>query len=366
MSLAADFINYCTQTLEGNFGIQSNVIINKVLSNKNLNETSNASDFKEFINLIEHEIDVHLGKNKAMNICNNFRNKAIELIISKQATDIFNAFRTEPYELNISTVSGKNDSMEVHLHITKPVLGQKYQSAASGFLDKFFKKSLDMKTPQNNTVSQLTKPPLEVMEKQKSPEFNINNKIEDFLMKNTLPCESDISRQATLLTMKYGGDVKKVKKDIIEKVKVNIRNEISNKAINGEIDNFLARYPHPTQADVDAFINYINLLWPNSHNDGELRQLIEKEWLHRKFSESRTIKETSELDWLINIIKTNSDKRKIIEEVQKKELSYLIKDDSGISNKVLEEFIALMMPVEKKGRLERPNLKRKIKRIHSR
>ncbi len=87
------------------------------------------------------------------------------------------------------------------------------------------------------------------------------------------------------------------------------------------MDNFLARYPHPTQTDIDAFINYINLLWPNFHNDGELRQLIEKEWLHRKFSESRIMKETSELDWLINIIKTNNDRRKVIEEVQKKELS---------------------------------------------
>jgi hypothetical protein len=365
MSLADDFINYCTQTLEGNFGTKSNAIINKILSNKNLNETSNANDFKEFINLIEHEIGVPLGKNKAMDICNNFRNKAIELIISKQATDVFNAFRTEPYELNISIVSGENESLKVHLHITKPVLGQKCQSTVSSFLDKFFKKSHNIETHQNNPVSQLTKP-LEIMEKQKSPEFNISDKIEDFLMKNTLPSESDISRQATLLTMKYGGDIKKVKKDIIEKVKVNIRDKISNKAINGEIDNFLARYPHPTQVDIDAFINYINLLWPNSHTDGELRQLIEKEWLHRKFSESRTIKETSELDWLINIIKTNNDKRKIIEEVQKKELSYLIKDDSGISNKVLEEFIALMIPIGKKGRLERPNLKSKIKRIHSR
>jgi hypothetical protein len=180
-------------------------------------------------------------------------------------------------------------------------------------------------------------------------------------VKNTLPTESEITRYATFLALKYGGDAKKVKKDIIEKIKVHVKDEINRKVIRKEIHNFLIRYPQPVQRDIDEFINYINLL-KTSLNNGEIRQLIEKERLYRRFSESEAMKEASELDQFISIIKTNSDKRKIIEEVQKKELSYLIKDESGISDKLLDEFISLMIPIEKKDIVERTSLKRKTKK----
>jgi len=363
MSFADEFIKYCTQTLEVGFGQQSNIIISKVLSKKNLNEASNVTDFKEFIELIEHEIGV-LSENKAMNVCNNFRKKAIELNISKQIMDIFNTLRTEPFELNINVVSGKDNALNINTYIAKPSMGQRYRSMALGFSDKLFKKPRSIINLQNNSPSQSTKL-LEIPEKEESPEFHISNKIEEFLMKNTLPAESEITRYATFLALKYGGDAKKVKKNIIEKVKVHVKNEISRKAIRKEIDNFLIRYLQPTQRDIDEFINYINLLKLGFDND-ELRQLIEKERLYRRFSESEAMKEASELDRFINIIKTNSNKEKIIEGVQKKELSYLIKDDSGISDKLLDEFISLMIPIGKKDISERPGLKRKTKKAYSR
>ncbi len=348
--------------LEASFGQQSYIIINKVLSKKNLNEASNAGDFREFIELIEHEISVLSGENKAMDMCNNFRKKAIELNISNQIMVIYDTLRTESFELNISVTSRKDKSLNISTRITEPSIGQKFRSIAFGFSDKLFKKSRSMINLQNNSPPQSTKL-LEKSEKEESPEFYISNKIEDFLMKNTLPTESEITRYATFLALKYSGDAKKVKKNIIEKVKVHVKDEINRKVIRKEIHNFLIRYPQPVQRDIDEFINYINLL-KTSLNNGEIRQLIEQERLYHRFSESESIKETSELDQFINIIKTNNDKRKIIEAVQKKELSYLIKDESGISVKLLDEFISLMIPIERKDIVEKSSLKRKTKKAY--
>ncbi len=365
MPFADEFIKYCTQTLEVNFGQRSNAIINKVLSKKNLHETSNVTDFKEFIDLIEHEISALSGKNKAMNTCNVLKNKAIELNISRQAMDICNALRAEPFELNINMVSGKDNTLDISAHITRPSFGQKYRSIAFGFTDKLFKKSRSTINLQDNSVPKSTRP-LELPVKQKSSELYMSDKIDEFLMKNILPSESEITRYATFLTLKQGGDAKKVKKDIIEKARVHVKNEISKKAIRKEINNFLTRYPQPVQTDIDEFVNYINLLKLNIHNHDEIRQLIEKERLSRKFSESHAREETSKLDPFINIIKNNDDKEDIIEAMQKKDLSFLIKDESGISDRLLDEFVALMRPIEKKGIPEKPGHKRKIKKAHSR
>ncbi|MCX9012450.1 MAG: hypothetical protein OIN66_15190 [Candidatus Methanoperedens sp.] len=320
MSFADEFIKYCTQTLEVSFGQRSNTIIDKVLSKKNLNEASNAADFKEFIDLIEHEIGALLGEDKAMNMCKSLQKKAIELNISKQITYICNSLRTEPFELNISVASGTDNALNISTYITKPSLGQKYRSIAFGLSNKLLKRYRSMINLQNTPPSESTKL-LEKPEKQKSHEFYISSKIDEFLMKNTLPAENEITRYATFLALKYGSDAKKVKKIIIEKAKVHVKNEISRKAIRKEIHNFLLRYPQPTQRDMDEFVNYINLLKQNLHSSSEIQQLIEKERLCLRFSESQAMKETPELDQFINIIQTNNDKRKIIEAMQKKELS---------------------------------------------
>jgi len=49
MSLSTEFLNYCSQFLETNFGAISEGIINKVLSKKKLDDSSNISDIEEFI-----------------------------------------------------------------------------------------------------------------------------------------------------------------------------------------------------------------------------------------------------------------------------------------------------------------------------
>jgi hypothetical protein len=364
MSFDNEFIKCCTQVLEVNFGLQSNVIIDEVKSKKNLNDTSNVSDFKEFIDLIEHEISTLLGKNKAIDICNILRNKAIELNISKQAIDICNALRTEPFELKITVVSGKNNALDVRTHITKPSSGQKYRSMVFDSFSIIFKKFHKTPNPPKNSVPQPNKP-LEIIKKQESSEASINDKIEEFLTKNNLPLESEITRIATYLAMKFKGDTKRIKKDIIEKIKVHIKNEIVLKKIKKEINNFLTRYPQPSQTEIDEFVTYANIFRLNLR-DEEIKHLIEKEKLHRKFSESQHIEEISELDNLINIIKTHNDRKDILKEIQKKELSYLVKDDSKISDKLLNELIELLTPIERKDTLEKPILKRKTRKVRSR
>ncbi|KCZ72824.1 hypothetical protein ANME2D_01259 [Candidatus Methanoperedens nitroreducens] len=79
MPIADEFIKYCTQILEVNFGEYSNKIINKVKSKKNLNDASSIRDFKEFICLIGLYTSVLAGKNKAVDICDALRAKATEI-----------------------------------------------------------------------------------------------------------------------------------------------------------------------------------------------------------------------------------------------------------------------------------------------
>lgn len=201
---------------------------------------------------------------------------------------------------------------------------------------------------------------------QKAPETTISGDLDKeiyvFLAKNTLPTESDITDYAKYLTMKYGGNAKKVEKDIIEKVKVHVKSGISRKKVNEEISNFLARYPQPEQRDIDDFINYIRLL-KLSFEEDELKELIEKERLYRKFHGDRiTVAVPSELDQFIDIIKTR-DKNDISKAMHKQEISYLIKDESGVSDEMLSEFVELMTPSENdmKEALEGLGLKHLIK-----
>ncbi|MCZ7357849.1 MAG: hypothetical protein O8C66_01240 [Candidatus Methanoperedens sp.] len=283
MGISEDFINYCTQTLEVNFGQLSAEIINKVKAKKSLNDTSNTGDFKEFIDVIELNLSVLSGKNKAAEICNTLRTKAVETTGRQKAP-----------ETTIST--------------------------------------------------------------------DIDKEISAFLAKNTLPSESDITDYAKYLTMKFGGNAKKVEKDIIEKVKNHVRIAISRKKVNEEIGNFLVRYSQPEQKDIDDFVNYIRLLKLN-FPESELREFIEKERLYRKFhGDQEVVEKPSELDQFIDIIKTQ-DKNDISKAMQKQEISYLIKDESGLSDKLVSEFVELMTPNEgdMKDTLESLGLKHLIK-----
>ncbi len=79
MVASEEFIKYCTKTLEVNFGQLSNEIIKRINNKKSLNDNSNANDFKEYVDLIELNISVFSGKNKASDICSVLRTKATEM-----------------------------------------------------------------------------------------------------------------------------------------------------------------------------------------------------------------------------------------------------------------------------------------------
>ena len=79
MAESNEFEKYCIQTLVIHFGHLAGGIVNKVKTKKSLNDKSNISDFKEFIDLIEINISILAGKNKANDIGNTLRSKALDL-----------------------------------------------------------------------------------------------------------------------------------------------------------------------------------------------------------------------------------------------------------------------------------------------
>ncbi len=282
--MAADeFIKYCIQTLQVNFGQISSGIITKAKTKKNLDDKSNISDYKEFIDILELDISVLSGKNKATEICNVLRTRALEAV-----------------------------------------------------------------------------------EKQKVPEVpissDIDKEINTFLAKNALPSENDISDYAKFLTIKFGINAKQVEKDIIEKVKNHVKNGISRKRILEELDNFLTKFPQPTETDINDFINYIRFLKINFPPD-QLRDLVEKERLYRKFHAGVVTEEKNIINQFIEDAKP-LDKKELGKAMLKQGVGYLIKDESGISDNLVSEYAELLTPSEKdtKATLEGLGLKHMIKR----
>lgn len=97
-------------------------------------------------------------------------------------------------------------------------------------------------------------------------------------------------------------------------------------------------------------------------------ELIEKERLYLKFHGERHIaEEASELDQFIDIFKRH-DKNDISSAMQKQEISYLIKDEGGVSDELLSEFVDLMKPNENDMRdaLEGLGLKHMIRKNNMR
>jgi len=269
-SIVDDFEKHCIEVLEIHFGKLASGIVNKVKTKKNLDERSNISDFKEFIDLIEINISVLAGKNKSSDICNRLRNKALDIVGT-----------------------------------------------------------------------------------QKKPEPVINSdmasEIEAFLEKNTLPAEKDVSDYTKYLTLKYGGRAKTVEKEIIEKIKSHIKETISRNRRKEEINEFLTRYQQPTKTDIDDFINFIRLSKLVFRED-ELRDEIEKERLYRKFHGQQDTVIASEINELVDLLKNTNDKGSLKKNLQNQELSYLIKDESGVSDKSLSDFVKIMTPTQEDTR----------------
>ncbi len=307
MSPINEFLEYCNQILNANIGYRSKTIIDKARSKKKLNENSDLGDFEEFINLIELDVSVVSGKNNAINICCALRSKAIELNASKQAKDIFNALKIESSELSISE----------------------------------FLKNINV-----NDVCTFRTKTTEKTDKQIPIKFSINKKIEEFLKRHILPNESIINKFATKLAFKFCEDIKKVKKEVIERVKFRVKNTLIRKAIQNEIRNFIELFPQPNQTDLEDFVKHIRLSKLNIQED-ELRQQILDEILYRKFYKSQDIVESAELAQFLDIIKTYDNKTDIKKEMQRQGIVYLIEDGSGISYKLLDEYIEPIALIER-------------------
>lgn len=310
MSLSTEFLNYCCEFLDANFGAISEGIIDKVLSKKKLDDSSNISDIEEFINYIEFSIGVISGKSNATAMCKHLREKAMELNLINETTEIKISIKTEATDININEFLAR-----IH----------------AGNIIKYIKS-------------------IEIGENQMHPVLPVqgdaNGDLDQFLMKNALPAEGVITRYSADIQLKYGGNGEKVKKDIIEKVKDNLKTEIDKKLIKAEIYKFLYKYPVPAKPDVDDFVNYISLLKLKT-NESEMREQIETERLFRKFQDPILTEITSEIDKFINLIKAFSDKNDIIRTLEERELSYLIKDDAGISDKLLLNLVERIILIEK-------------------
>lgn len=265
-----EFEKYCIQTLEIHFGQLADGIVNKIKIKKSLNDKSNISDLKEFIDLIEINISILAGKNKANEIGNTLRSKALEY-------------------------DGK----------------------------------------QKKSGSVLTS--------------DMEKEIDTFLVKNSLPTEKDVAEYTKYLTLKYGGIAKNVEKEIIEKIKIHIKKTISHKRIKEEINDLLIRFHEPTKNDIDDFINYIRLSKLDFQED-ELRDEIEKERLFRKFHGPQDTAMPSEINELVNLIKNTNNNDVLSKKLRKQELSYLIKDESGVSDKSLSDFVKIMTPTQEDTR----------------
>ncbi|VVB56432.1 Uncharacterised protein [uncultured archaeon] len=205
------------------------------------------------------------------------------------------------------------------------------------------------KNTANDIGNILRRNALDFVENKKKPEHILDSDMEKeiytFLDKNTLPTERDIADYAKYLTLKYGGKAKNVEKEIIEKIKDQIKKTISRNRINAEIKDLLSRFQEPTKNDIDDFIHYIRLS-KLVFEENELRDEIEKERLYRKFHGLQDTVIPSQINELVNLIKNTTNKDALSKKLGKQELSYLIKDESGVSDKSVSEFIKLMTPSE--------------------
>ncbi len=305
MSTATEFLIYCTRFLETDLKKKSNIVLNQVISKKSLNENSNIRDIEEFISLLELSITAVSGKKKADTICRALRDKAMEIDLISGSVEIRNSICAKPEDLNLNEFMAR---------------------LSAGNVGKVV---MDIQT-----------------DKQKSPVLPINTDIDQFIAKNSLPCESEITRISADLALKYSCDAEKTKKDIIEQVNDNFRVEINKKVIKIEIEKFLFGFPNPAKEDMDDFVNYVKLL-NLKFQDNEFKEQIETERLYRKFQDPILEITGSEIDRFISLLKAYTDKNDFIRALNENELSYLVKDEKGISEKLLFNLVELMVLIER-------------------
>jgi hypothetical protein len=98
-------------------------------------------------------------------------------------------------------------------------------------------------------------------------------------------------------------------------------------------------------------------------DEKQVKDELEKERLCRKFEEPCAVPASSEIDQFVSFVKTKKDKEAVGNLMQTQGLSYLIKDETGVSEKSLTEFMDIVMPSETdmKDALEGMGLKHLIK-----
>ncbi len=306
MSTASEFLKYCNQFIETNLKKKSSLVLNQVTSKKNLNENSNIRDIEEFISLLEVSIAAVSGKKKADTICISLREKAMEIDLISGSAEIRNRICVKPEDMNVNDFLAR---------------------LSTGNVGKAVK---DIQTE----------------DKKKLPVSPINTDIDQFIAINSLPCESEITRISAELALKYNCDAEKTKTDIIELINDNFRIEINKKVIKIEIDKFLSGFENTAKEEMDDFINYMKLLKLKFHDD-EFKEQIETERLLRKFQDPTLEITGSEIDRFISLLKAYTDKNDFIRALDENELSYLVKDEKGISEKLLFDLVELMVLIER-------------------
>jgi hypothetical protein len=341
--MPAKMLKLVESHLKKSIGDDGIMIYKKSISKLNIGENPSKGDIQRLIQQIGDMIKQLYGVGKSNAIMATLHKTLIEEesgVTSNIDTEID---KLKLVESHLKKSIGDDGIMIYKKSISKLNIGE---NPAKGDIQRLIQQIGDMIKQlygvgkSNAIMATLQK---KLIEEESEVTNNIDMEINQFLVNNKIPTEKDITDYAKYLTMKYGGSSQMVEHGIIEKVKTHVKAGISRVKINEEIGNFLARYPEPTQKDVDDFIDYIKLSKLSSEDD-ELREQIEKERLFRKFNRTQEVAEPSDLDRFINFVRTSNDKEAIAKLMQKQGISYLIRDETRVSDKSLSELISLMAP----------------------
>ncbi len=244
---------------------------------------------------------------------------------------------SSPQASPVSSVSSSSQASPV-----SPVSSSPQESQVSPVSSTPGETQFSKGSPVSQTSQVIPNPPILKV----TPDLSGNKDIENFLSKNSLPAESEIIRISADLALKNNSDAEAVKKQIIDLVKSNFGIELNKKVIKIEIEKFLFGFPKPEKEDIDDFINYMSLL-NLKYVESELREQIETERLYRKFQDPVLQVTTSEIDRFISLLKSYTDKNDFIKALNENELSYIIKNENGISQMLLFDLLELMALVER-------------------
>lgn len=117
---------------------------------------------------------------------------------------------------------------------------------------------------------------------------DLRNEIDNFLIKQNSPSDSEIQDLVRYLKLKYYVNSKRIHEEITNKVNFGMDDSVTIEKTQEEIGLFLDRFPKPEKADIDDFITYLNIL-KLRFRENEIRGQIERERLHRKFHDGEKV-----------------------------------------------------------------------------